>query len=208
MRSPIASRWPTAWRSVVGTSCTASAGRPAAGQLVGQEAVQGGVRVDRLLAAAEDDRVAALDAQAGGVDRHVRPRLVDEEDHAERHADLEHLQPVRADAALAHLADRVGQRGHLPQPVGGGRDPGGVSVRRSMAAAFRPNSGAAATSWAFAVSISSVRAMSAVAAASSQRFLASVETRAIRLDAARACSPNRRQSASRLVRESCTMTTR
>ena len=38
--------------------------------------------MDRLLAAAEDHGVAALDAERGGVDRHVRPRLVDEEDHA------------------------------------------------------------------------------------------------------------------------------
>ena len=60
-------------------------------QFGAQECVQCGVGVNRLLAAAEDHRVAALDAQRGGVHRHVRPRLVDEEHHAERHADLQDL---------------------------------------------------------------------------------------------------------------------
>ena len=55
-------------------------------EFVGQDAVQGAVRVDRLLAAAEDRRVAALDAERGGVERDVRPALVDHEDHAERDA--------------------------------------------------------------------------------------------------------------------------
>ena len=62
--------------------------QPALRQLLGEQPVQGGVRVNRLLAAAEDDRVAALDAQSGGIDAHVRPRLVNEEDDAERRADF------------------------------------------------------------------------------------------------------------------------
>ena len=47
--------------------------------------------------AADDDprsthRVARLQAQRGGVDRHVRPGLVDDRHDAERHADLAHLR--------------------------------------------------------------------------------------------------------------------
>ena len=55
-------------------------GQAGRGELVGQDAVEGAVRVDRLLAAAEDRRVAALDAERGGVERDVRPALVDHED--------------------------------------------------------------------------------------------------------------------------------
>ena len=61
--------------------------------------------------AAQHDRVAGLQAQRGGVDRHVRPRLVDHRDHAERHAHLADVEPVGQPAAVDHLADRVGQRG-------------------------------------------------------------------------------------------------
>src|SRR5205823_1553725 len=56
-----------------------------------EDAVQGGVRVESFFAAAEDDGVAALDAQAGGIDRDVGTGFVDEEDHAERDAHLQDL---------------------------------------------------------------------------------------------------------------------
>ena len=105
------------------TSCTASAGRPRAVSAVLQDGVQGGVGVERFLAAAQDDRVAALDAQPGGVDGDVGPRFVDEEDDAERHADLVDLQAVGPTSAVEHAADRVGQGGDLAQPLGGGANP-------------------------------------------------------------------------------------
>ena len=68
-----------------------------------------GVGVRGAGRAAQHDRVARLQAQRGGVDRHVRPRLVDHGDHAERDAHPAHLQPVGQAAAVDHLADRVGQ---------------------------------------------------------------------------------------------------
>ena len=77
----------------------------------------------RFLAAAKDDRVAALDAQRRRIDRHVRPRFVNEEDDAQRHADLHHLQTVRPLRRLAYLTHRVRQRGHLPQSLRGRGDP-------------------------------------------------------------------------------------
>ena len=87
--------------------------------------MQGAVGVDRLLAAAEDDGVAALDAERGGVDGDVGPALVDHEDDAERHADLADLQAVRPPAATDDLADGVGKAatsssdlGHLVDPAG------------------------------------------------------------------------------------------
>ena len=60
--------------------------------------------------AAQHDRVAGLDRQRGRVHRHVRARLVDDRDHAERHAHLAQLEPVGERARVELLADRVGQR--------------------------------------------------------------------------------------------------
>ena len=71
--------------------------------------MEGEVGLDRLLAAPEDHRVAALDAERGGVGRDVRAALVDEEDHAERDADLRHVEAVGAAARRDDLAHRVGQ---------------------------------------------------------------------------------------------------
>ena len=117
-------KWPTAARSVVATSCTASAGRPASVRAVRQDAMQGGVGMQRLAAAAQDDGVAALDAQAGRVHRHVGPRFVDEKDHAERDADLVDLQTVGPNGAGADLSHRIGQRRHVAQAGGGVAQPG------------------------------------------------------------------------------------
>ena len=79
--------------------------------------MQRGVGVHGLSAAAQDDGVAALDAQGGGVDRDVWPRFVDEQDHAERHADLVDLQAVGPDRAAANLADRIGKVSHLEDSI-------------------------------------------------------------------------------------------
>ena len=48
--------------------------------------------------AAQQHRVAGLQAQRGGVDRHVRPRLVDHGDHAQRDSNLAEVEPVRPGA--------------------------------------------------------------------------------------------------------------
>ena len=53
-----------------------------------------------------------------GVGRHVRPRLVDEKHHAQRHAHLADLQAVGADRRFDDLADRLRQRRHFFQPHG------------------------------------------------------------------------------------------
>ncbi len=69
-------------------------GQAAGDKLVGQDAMERAVGVDGFLAAAQDHRVAALDAEGGRVDRHVGAALVDHEDDAQRHAHLPDLQPV------------------------------------------------------------------------------------------------------------------
>ena len=66
-------------------------------------------------AAAQDDGVAALEAEAGGVDGDVGARLVDHADDAHGHPDLADLQAVGQGRAAHHLADRVGQCGDVAQ---------------------------------------------------------------------------------------------
>ncbi len=65
--------------------------------------------------AAQQHRVARLQADPGGVGGDVGPGLVDHPDDAERHP---HLASSRllASGAAHHLADRVGQPGDLAQP--------------------------------------------------------------------------------------------
>ena len=76
---------------------------------------QGQVGADRLGAAAQDDRVAGLEAEGGGVDGHVRPGLVDHADHAERDPHATDGDTARPAAHLVDLAHRVVQGGDLAQ---------------------------------------------------------------------------------------------
>ena len=79
---------------------------------------QHGVGVRRRRRAAQHDRVARLQAQRGGVDGDVRPRLVDDGDDAERDAHLAHVEAVGQALAVDDLADRVGQRRDRAHAVG------------------------------------------------------------------------------------------
>ena len=67
------------------------------------------VGVQRRAAAAQDDGVAGLEAERGRVDGHVGPRLVDDGDDAQRHADLAQLHAVVEAPAVDELADGVRQ---------------------------------------------------------------------------------------------------
>ena len=80
-------------------------------------------RMDRFLAAAQDHRVARLDADRRRVGRHVGPRFVDEKHDAQRHADLVDPQTVRADRRPDQFADRLRQRRDFFQPLGHRLDP-------------------------------------------------------------------------------------
>src|SRR5574344_165324 len=68
------------------------------------------VGLDRLLAAAQDHRVAGLEAQRRGVDEDVGAALEDDGDDAERNADLPDDDAARTLPRPQLLADRVGQR--------------------------------------------------------------------------------------------------
>ena len=86
-------------------------------------------------------RVARLQAQRRGVDRDVRPRLVDDGDDAERDAHLAHVEPVGQPPALDDLADRIGQRGDRAGAVGDRGDPRPASsASRSSSASLSPAS--------------------------------------------------------------------
>ncbi len=88
---------------------------------VGGDGREHGVGVRRRRRAAQHDRVARLQAQRRGVDRDVGPGLVDDRDHAERHAHLADVEAVGQPEAVDDLADRVGERGDRAHPRG---DPG------------------------------------------------------------------------------------
>ena len=79
-------------------------GRPA------PRASERAVALERLATAAQDARVAGLEAQRRGVGRDVRPRLVDHRDHAERDAHARDLEPVRAGSRALDPADQLGCR--------------------------------------------------------------------------------------------------
>ena len=79
---------------------------------------QGGVGMGGHRRASQHDRVAGLQAQCGGVDRDVRPGLVDDRDDPEWHANLAYVQAVGAAESVDHLPHRIGQAGDRAHPVG------------------------------------------------------------------------------------------
>ncbi len=116
---------PSSWASSVSssrpppaTSARQPVGQPGALGRLARDPGQHGVGVRRARRAAQQHRVARLQAQRGGVDRHVRPRLVDDGDHAERDSNLAELEPVGQPAAVDDLADRVRQRRDRARAVG------------------------------------------------------------------------------------------
>ena len=100
------------------------------------------IAADRLGAAAQDRRIAGLEAQPGGIRRHVRPRFVDDADHTQRHAHPSDLDPGGPVLEIGDLADGIGQRGdgfetrrHRVDRVGVERQP--VDERGVMAGGRR-----------------------------------------------------------------------
>ena len=97
--------------------------QPRLGERLADDRRQRPVGALRVARPPQHDRVPALDRQRRAIDRHVRPRLVDDGDHPERHPNLPQVQPARQRPVLQLLADRVGERGNRPHPVGHRRDP-------------------------------------------------------------------------------------
>ncbi len=68
----------------------------------------GAIRFERLGAAAQDAGVTGLDAERRGIGGHVRARLVDDADYAERHAHASDLDAARLRCLPGDLPDGVG----------------------------------------------------------------------------------------------------
>ena len=69
-------------------------------------------RARALGAAAQDRRIAALQAQGRGIGRHVRAALVNDADDAERHSDARDLETVRPLPFGYDLPDGIVERRH------------------------------------------------------------------------------------------------
>ena len=101
-------------------------GQPGRREALAHAAQQHGVRVPRARRAAQQAGVAALEAEAGDVDRDVGTRLVDDEQHAERHAHLLHVEAVRQPPAAHDLAHGVLEGGDGAHRVAQRQDALGV----------------------------------------------------------------------------------
>ena len=117
-----AMRQPTAARSVGRDDLDARLRQSRCGQPFVDAGGDRLVARERLAPAAQDRRVAGLETKARGVRRDVRPRLVDDADHAERHAHVSDLNARGPGPEVADLADRVRQRCDLLEPCGHGFD--------------------------------------------------------------------------------------
>ena len=112
--------------------------QPVRGEGPAQHGDGGAVGLRGGAPAAEDDGVARLQAEAGGVDGDVRTGLVDHPDDPHRHPDLPDLEAVGQGRAPDHLADRVGQGGDVAERLGDGRDPWGVEAEPVLEALGHP----------------------------------------------------------------------
>ena len=74
-------------------------------------------------AAAENDGVPGLEREHRGIDGHVRPRLVNDSYHPQRHTHFADAQPIRLGPFRHGVADWIGQNRHLAHPARHGFDP-------------------------------------------------------------------------------------
>ncbi len=113
---------PTAARSVVGGLWIAASGRRASAQALLKAGEDRPRRVEALGPAAEDRRVARLEAQRAGIRGDVGAGLVDDPDHPERHPHARDVESVRTLPARHLVADRIGERGDRLEALGHGLD--------------------------------------------------------------------------------------
>ena len=89
----------------------------------------GAVGAQRFAAAAQDGGVARLQAQPGGVGGDVGARLVNDADHAQRHAHAPDADAARALAQFGDGADRIVEARDLLQALGHFFDAGGAEFQ-------------------------------------------------------------------------------
>ena len=91
-------------------------------QPLDQAGMDGGGGIERIRAAAQDHRIAGLEAERAGIRRHVRPALIDDADDAERRAHALDMQAVRPVPCGDDVADRIAEFGDFADAVGHGAD--------------------------------------------------------------------------------------
>ena len=126
-----------------------------------------GVGVNCLGTTAQDHAVTRLQAQRRGFGGHVRARLVDHRDHAQRHAHLLHADAVRAHVIAGDLADRIWQSSHFAHGFGHREQARRVQCQTIEHGAAHALSRAAARSRALPARINPAFTSSACAIASS-----------------------------------------
>ena len=107
-----AASWPPS------TSWIASTGRPELLQHVAKHGDDRGVGTRGARRAAQEDGIAALQAEARRVGCDVRSGLVNDPDDAQRHPALADLEPVRQRVAADDFADGIGQPRDVAQTLG------------------------------------------------------------------------------------------
>ena len=101
-------------RAIGGRHELDAGGRQAGSEQPFDEAgVDGATRMHALGAAAQDGGIAGLQAQTTGIAGHVRPALVDDADHAQRHAHARDVEAVGTRPLRDGGADGIGQRGYV-----------------------------------------------------------------------------------------------
>ena len=75
--------------------------------------MNGAAGMHALGAAAQDGGVAGLEAQTTRIAGHVGPALVDDADHAERHAHARDVEAIGTRPLRHDGADGIGQRGDI-----------------------------------------------------------------------------------------------
>ena len=83
----------------------------------GQTSMNRATRMSAFRSAAQDDRVAGLQAQRAGIGGHVRATLINDAHDTERHAHTLDPQAVRARPLRDHGTDRIRQRGDVFEPL-------------------------------------------------------------------------------------------
>ena len=171
------------------SSSTAPSGSPASASASRDERRERAVRALGIARAAQHDRVPGLQAERCAVDRHVRARLVDHRDHAQRHAHLAHLDAAakRPRSISSPTGSASAATTSTPSAIASTRSR--VSVSRSRSASVSPAARSSARSAAFASS-TSVDALAQEPCEPRERRVlrARVDARASASDAARAPS--------------------
>ena len=84
--------------------------------------------MNRLLATAQDARIAGFQTKHRRIGRHIRTRFVNNPDHPDRHSDLGDCYPVRTRPLANDFPARIRQGRHLAHAFRHGTDACGIQL--------------------------------------------------------------------------------